>query len=74
MIPLTDNFVTRYSCENKILRIGGKMVKKLFLVLTAAMLACAYPVDAQQTKKFPRLGFLGGGSASTSAATVEAFR
>ena len=51
------------------------MIKKIiFLVLFWLLLAPCSAVDAQQTGKVPRIGFLGNSTASGSAVLVEAFR
>jgi len=51
------------------------MNRKIFcLPLCALLLALSFPVEAQQPTKIPRIGFLGGGSASANAGRIEAFR
>ncbi len=51
------------------------MTKKIiFLALCALLLAPCCAVDAQQTGKIFRIGFLDGSTASGSAVLVEAFR
>ena len=44
------------------------------MVLTILFLAPVYLARAQQPTKIPRIGFLGGGSASANAGRIEAFR
>jgi ABC-type uncharacterized transport system substrate-binding protein len=44
------------------------------LTLCAMLFALSVPVQAQQPTKIPRIGFLGGGSASANAGRIEAFR
>jgi putative ABC transport system substrate-binding protein len=51
--------------------IGLAVVLALFVTSLLAPLAVG---EAQQPKKGPRIGFLGGGSASASAARIDAFR
>ena len=51
------------------------MSKKIILITLCSMLiAVVLPVEAQQPKKVPRIGFLSGASLSSVAARVEAFR
>jgi putative tryptophan/tyrosine transport system substrate-binding protein len=51
------------------------MSRKLLLgVLAILFLAPVYLARAQQPTKIPRIGFLGGGSASANAGRIEAFR
>jgi ABC-type uncharacterized transport system substrate-binding protein len=42
--------------------------------LSALLLALSFPVEAQQSKKIPRIGYLGVVSLSANAGRVEAFR
>ncbi len=55
---------------------GRKFMRKkvICLVLGALLLALSFPIEAQQPKKVPRIGFLTGGSPTTSPARNEAFR
>jgi putative tryptophan/tyrosine transport system substrate-binding protein len=46
----------------------------LCFVLCAVLFALCYPVEAQQPKKVPRIGFLSAASPSSMSARVEAFR
>ena len=46
----------------------------LCFVLCAVLFALCYPVEAQQPKKLPRIGFLSAASPSSMSARVEAFR
>jgi putative tryptophan/tyrosine transport system substrate-binding protein len=51
------------------------MSGKLFACLLATVLLTTTPrAEAQQPTKVPRIGFLGGGSASANAGRIEAFR
>src|SRR5438477_6129077 len=51
------------------------MNKKIFIsILAVFILAFGQPVEAQQTKEIPRIGFLQAQSASTASARVEGFR
>src|SRR5262245_5626128 len=51
------------------------MTKKVVcLALGAMLLGVSFPAQAQQPKKVPRIGFLGGASASFYAARTNAFR
>src|SRR5882724_4783523 len=51
------------------------MTKKVVcLALGAVFLGVSFPAQAQQPKKVPRIGFLGGASASFYAARTNAFR
>jgi ABC-type uncharacterized transport system substrate-binding protein len=51
------------------------MTKKVIcLALGAVFLGVSFPAQAQQPKKVPRIGFLGGASASFYAARTNAFR
>ena len=42
--------------------------------LCAVLFALCFPVEAQQPKKVPRIGFLVAGSASTNKSRIDAFR
>jgi putative tryptophan/tyrosine transport system substrate-binding protein len=48
--------------------------KVICFALGAVLLALRFPVEAQQTKNVPRIGFLGFTSLSGIAARIEAFR
>ena len=51
------------------------MSKKVFgFALCAMLFALNVPVEAQQTKKVPRIGLLSGGSSSSSQSSTDAFR
>jgi putative ABC transport system substrate-binding protein len=51
------------------------MRRKFFdLALSTLLLALCFPAQAQQPKKIPRIGYLGGASPSANAARIEAFR
>src|ERR1700748_3213377 len=51
------------------------MAKRIiFLALCCVLLAPCSAVDAQQTGKTPRIGYLDAGTASGSAVLVDAFR
>jgi predicted small integral membrane protein len=51
------------------------MTKKIILLaLCSLLLAPCSAVEAQQTGKIPRIGFLDASTASGSAVFVEAFR
>ncbi|HET8563281.1 MAG TPA: ABC transporter substrate-binding protein [Candidatus Binatia bacterium] len=51
------------------------MRKKVFrLAIVALLLALSFPAHAQQPKKVPRIGWLGGASASAVAGRLDAFR
>src|SRR5215469_7590748 len=50
------------------------VVKSFALISCALLFALCSPVAAQQPKKVPRIGFLGGASASFYAARTNAFR
>ncbi len=56
--------------------IGNSFSAKLsaLSVLGALLLALSLPVEAQQAKKVPRIGYLDGVSLSVNAARTEAFR
>jgi ABC-type uncharacterized transport system substrate-binding protein len=56
--------------------IGEKFVTKFicYLLLTTVLLITFSIAGAQQPTKIPRVGFLGGGSASTNLVRIEAFR
>ena len=43
-------------------------------LLVLALLAAPHGTQAQQSGKVPRIGLLGGGSASASAGRIDAFR
>jgi len=45
----------------------------LFWLLATFLLTTGPLAEAQQTKKIPRIGFLGGGSSSTHKVTLDAF-
>ena len=54
---------------------GKPVTKKLSsIALIAALFALGFPANAQQPKKVPRIGYLGGTSLSTSSPRIEAFR
>jgi putative ABC transport system substrate-binding protein len=56
-------------------RAANNMKKKItVLTLCAMLLALCASAEAQQPTKIPRVGILGGGSASANAARIEAFR
>ena len=48
--------------------------KVIGLLLSAMLFALCLPAQAQQPKKVPRIGFLGGSSASAYSSFIEAFR
>jgi putative ABC transport system substrate-binding protein len=48
--------------------------KITFFTLSAMLLALSFSAEAQQPAKIPRIGFLGGASASSYAARIDAFR
>jgi putative ABC transport system substrate-binding protein len=51
------------------------MSRKIFCVaLVVSLLALSFSAVAQQTKKIPRVGFLTGGSSSSSASNLEILR
>ena len=51
------------------------MTKKIILLALCSLLfALCFAVEAQQPTKIPRIGFLGGASASANAGRIEAFR
>src|SRR5262249_13761813 len=55
--------------------IGNSKKAHVFgLALSAMLLALCLPVNAQQAKKIPRIGYLQGASASSVAARTEALR
>jgi putative tryptophan/tyrosine transport system substrate-binding protein len=51
-----------------------KKADVLSLLFVMVLLAVAVMAEAQQQTKVPRIGFLGGGSASANAGRIEAFR
>ena len=56
---------------------GAKAMRKrvVELALGAVLLALSFPVEAQQAKKVPRIGYVSGtGNPSDPGANVEAFR
>jgi putative ABC transport system substrate-binding protein len=55
--------------------VGNSKNHKLFrFILYAMLLALSFPAQAQQPTKIPRIGLLGGASASANAGRIEAFR
>jgi putative ABC transport system substrate-binding protein len=50
-----------------------KRVTARSILVTVMLLAVAVPAEAQQTKKIPRIGYLGIGSSSVNRARIEAF-
>jgi putative ABC transport system substrate-binding protein len=51
------------------------MKKKItVLILCALLFALCFPVEAQQTAKVPRIGYLSASSLSAQSARIEAFR
>ena len=48
--------------------------KSLFWLLITVLLITFVSAQAQQPTKVPRVGFLGGGSASANVGRMEAFR
>ena len=59
-----------------VVRSPWSVVSKAILVLTLGtmLFALCFPVEAQQPKKVPRIGYLSGTSYSVNSARVEAFR
>jgi putative tryptophan/tyrosine transport system substrate-binding protein len=56
-------------------RAENNMKRKItVLTLCAMLLALSFPVEAQQARKIPRIGFLSAGSADSMSGRVEAFR
>src|SRR5262247_3118100 len=57
-------------------RREGEMNKRKLgsFALCAVLFALWLPAQAQQPKKVPRIGFLGGASASSYAVRIDAFR
>jgi putative ABC transport system substrate-binding protein len=55
------------------LRLARSIVAATFFALCSMLLAPCYAVDAQQTGKVPRIGFLDPSTASGSAVLVKAF-
>jgi putative tryptophan/tyrosine transport system substrate-binding protein len=53
-------------------RSGGK--KAIYFAFCALLFAISVPVEAQQSKKVPRIGYLANSTASAQAARREAFR
>ena len=51
-----------------------KKAAVLSILVVAVLLAIGVTAEAQQPKKVPRIGFLGGASASSYTARIEAFR
>ena len=51
-----------------------KKAAALSILVAVVMLAVAVMAEAQQPKKVPRIGFLGGSSASAYSTFIEAFR
>jgi len=49
-------------------------IRFMNLALAAVLCALISPVNAQQTKKYPRLGFIGASSSTTAGPYLEAFR
>src|SRR5262245_20983162 len=73
MINLRKNF--KYLWLDFGFSIGRFKNNKVFCLALVAMLwALSFPVQAQQPKKVPRIGFLSATSASSISARVEAFR
>jgi putative ABC transport system substrate-binding protein len=50
------------------------MKRKIVLCLTAALLSIASLVEAQQTKKAPRIGYIGSAASERTANNTKAFR
>ena len=50
------------------------VVQVMFVCISAALLLTSARVEAQQPVKVPRVGYLSGGSLSTLAARIDAFR
>ena len=50
------------------------MTRILFRLLTPVLLMTVSSTEAQQPKKVPRIGFLGGGAAAANVGRMEAFR
>ena len=55
---------------------GAKLMSgKIFVwLLATVLLTTALPIDAQQPKKVPRIGYLSGGDAATESTSSEPFR
>src|SRR5262245_30081553 len=63
--------------NNKVDRERGKSTKKKIIIglaLSTMIFALGLPVEAQQPKKIPRIGYFSGNSASADLPRVEAFR
>jgi putative tryptophan/tyrosine transport system substrate-binding protein len=52
----------------------GAMDKKLLCLALITTLASVFPAEAQQPKKVSRIGVLSGGTASSNASRIQAFR
>jgi len=50
------------------------IVQVMFVCISAALLLTSARAEAQQPVKVPRVGYLSGGSLSTLAARIDAFR
>ncbi len=62
--------ISSTALSSSFLRVPTSML----LALTALLFALCGSADAQQTKKVPRIGYLGGSPASANLARIEAFR
>jgi ABC-type uncharacterized transport system substrate-binding protein len=51
-----------------------RQLKFIWLALCALLFALSFPVQAQQPKRFPQIGFLVPGSATSYGSRIEAFR
>jgi putative tryptophan/tyrosine transport system substrate-binding protein len=57
-----------------VMRWAMKKAAVLSILVVAVLLAVGVTAEAQQPKKVPRIGFLGGASASSYTARIDAFR
>jgi putative ABC transport system substrate-binding protein len=62
------------STHTSIPRRGENMRRKFWFVVISTVLCGAAIVEAQQTKKIPRIGFISPSSSSTAGPNLEAFR
>jgi putative tryptophan/tyrosine transport system substrate-binding protein len=68
----SDNWKSKTCAEPRLRIQNRKLVGLVTFVIAFAM--CGPKADAQQPTKIPRIGLLGGGSASANAGRIGAFR
>ncbi len=75
MTPFNNYLVTWPCCKNKLQQVGGKMLKKLsLLILVTLIVASVHLAEAQQPTKVPRIGYLSSQEPARESTRFEAIR